>query len=152
VNEGNFAGPYILNKKEQLRYREQKEQKGTGKHSVLLIGGSQVGRFGAVLRNVGGEALCIEKHTRIRGYLSREEGVRVVKEINEGRGMRVDKIVIGGPGNSLRARGYGPERTVRVKKGKGAAEDSMTSAYHLTEPVRMTLCERSQVGADSPGV
>jgi len=153
VNEGNFAGPYILNKKEQLRYREQKEQKGTGKHSVLLIGGSQVGRIGAVLRTVGGEALCIEKHIRIRGYLSREEGVRVAKEINEGRGMRVDKIVIGGPGNSLvkhggtQERGYGPERTVRVKQGKGAAEDSVTSAYHLTEPVRMTLCERSQVAS-----
>jgi hypothetical protein len=153
VSEGNFGGPYILNKKEQLRYREQKEQKGSGKQSVLLIGGSQVGRLGVVMHSVGGEAVCIEKHIRVKGYLSREEGVRISKEINEGKGMKVDKIVIGGPGNSLvkhggaMDRGYGPERTVRVKKGKGAAGDSVTSAYHLTEPVRMTLCERSQVAS-----
>jgi hypothetical protein len=79
--------------------------------------------------------------------------VRVSKEINEGKRMKVDKIVIKGPGNSLvkhggaMDRGYGPERTVRVKKGKGAAVDSVTSAYHLTEPARMTLCERSQVAS-----
>jgi hypothetical protein len=30
----------------------------------------------------------------VKGYLSREEGVRISKEINEGKGMKVDKIVI----------------------------------------------------------
>jgi hypothetical protein len=152
VSEGNFGGPYLLNKKEQLRYREQKEQKGSVKQSVLLIGGNQVKAGGSDAQCWRGGPLHRKAHQSER-VSEQRGGVRISKEINEGKGMKVDKIVIGGPGNSLvkhggaMDRGYRAERTVRVKKGKGAAVDSVTSAYHLTEPVRMTLCERSQVAS-----
>ena len=153
VKEGNYGGSYILNKKDQLKYREHKEIKSQGKVSVLLIGGSQVGRIGGVLGKVGGEALSVEKHIRIRGYLSREEGGRIQKELEEGRGMQIDKIVIGGPGNSLvksesgEEMRSGVERRVRITRGKGPVVDSATTTYHLNEPTRMTICERGQVAS-----
>jgi hypothetical protein len=158
VKEGNFTGSYTLNKKDQLKYREQKELKGQGKVSVLAIGGSQMGRIGAVLGKVGGEAVSVEKHIRMRGYLSREEGARIQKELEEGKGMSIDKILIGGPGNSLvkhgegKERGYGAERKVVIEQGEGAEVLSASTSYHLTEPTKMTLCERNQVASVVGGI
>jgi len=47
---------------------------------------------------------------RSKEYLSREEGVRIQKELEEGKGMHIDKIVIGGPGNYLVKHGEGKDR------------------------------------------
>ena len=110
VKEGNYSGSYMLNKKDQLRYREQKELKGQGKVAALFIGGSQVGRICTGVGRVGGEAVSVEKHVRMKGFLSREEGERIKKELEEGKGMKVDKIVIGGPGNSMVRHGAGKNR------------------------------------------
>jgi len=95
---------------------------------------------------------------RVGGELNREEGGRIQKELEEGKGLLVDKIVIGGPGNSLvkhgigGERGFGAERKVTLTEGKGAVEDRASTTYHLTEPGRMTLCERAQLTSVMVGV
>jgi hypothetical protein len=41
---------------------------------------------------------------------------------------------------------------VIFKKGGGASVDSATTEYHLTEPVKMTMCERRQVAGVVTGI
>ncbi len=70
--------------------------------------------------------------------------MRVAKEINEGRGMRVDKIVICGPGNSLvkhggtQERGYGPE----ICDKRIVSEDGVHLSIDSNKSAAVFLCRR----------
>jgi hypothetical protein len=62
----------------------------------------------------------------------------------------VDVVVVGGPTNSLVRHGkdgesgFGGERQVRVTKNKDG-EDEWTVTYHMTDPVRITMTEKSEL-------
>ena len=69
-----------------------------------------------------------------------------------------DKILIGGPGNSLLGHG-GPgrrkrmvERVVTVKRDQEGKVVGMETAYHLVEPVKLTMCERKLVAQVLAGI
>jgi hypothetical protein len=150
VREGSFKGSYVLNVKEQMEGRALREGKEGKKVSVLMIGGSQMGRIGKVMREKGEAALEKVEVVEVKGVLDGEELKRVLDEV----GMREehpDKIVVGGPGNSLirhgekEVRGFCPERTVRVEKGSGGEVKRVKVGYHLTDPVKVTMGERRQV-------
>jgi hypothetical protein len=119
VREGSFKGSYVLNVKEQMEGRALREGKEGKKVSMLMIGGSQMGRIGKVLREKGEAAVEKVEFVEVKGVLDGMELKRVLDEV----GMREehpDKIVVGGPGNSLIRHGekedcgFCPERTVRV--------------------------------------
>jgi hypothetical protein len=109
-----------------------------------------MGRIGKVMREKGEAALEKVEVVEVKGVLDGEELKRVLDEV----GMREehpDKIVVGGPGNSLirhgekEVRGFCPERTVRVEKGSGGEVKRVKVGYHLTDPVKVTMGERRQV-------
>jgi hypothetical protein len=54
VREGSFKGSYVLNVKEQMEGRALREGKEGKKVSVLVVGGSQMGRIGQVMLEKGG--------------------------------------------------------------------------------------------------
>ncbi len=100
VREGSFRGSYVLNVKEQIEGRAQREGKEGKKVSVLIIGGSQMGRVGQVLREKGEAALEKVDFVKVKGVLDDKELKRVLEEVGK-REEHPDKIVVGGPGNSL---------------------------------------------------
>jgi hypothetical protein len=150
VREGSFRGSYVLNVKEQMEGRAQREGKEGRKVSVLIIGGSQMGRVGQVLKEKGEAAMEGVDFLEVKGALDDEELGRVLEELGR-REEHPDKIVVGGPGNSLirhgekDGRGFCPERTVRVEKGSGGEVRKVKVGYHLTEPAKVTMGERRQV-------
>jgi hypothetical protein len=109
-----------------------------------------MGRIGQVLREKGEAAVEKVEFVEVKGVLDGMELKRVLDEV----GMRdelPDKIVVGGPGNSLirhgekEDRGFCPERTVRVAKGSGWEVRRLKVGYHLTDPAKVTMGERRQV-------
>jgi hypothetical protein len=82
--------------------------------------------------------------------LDEKELKRVLEEVGK-REEHPDKIVVGGPGNSLirhgekEDRGFCPERTVTVEKGSGGEVRRLRVGYHLTEPAKVTMGERRLV-------
>jgi hypothetical protein len=54
VREGSFRGSYILNVREQMEGRAERAEQEGRKISVLLVGGSQLGRVGKAMVEKGG--------------------------------------------------------------------------------------------------
>jgi len=87
---------------------------------------------------------------KVKGHIRKEEVDRVVKEVKK-VGSWVDKVVVGGPGNSLTKhgsgteRGYCPERTVRVLKDIEGRVKGMDVRFHLTDPERLSMGEKREV-------
>lgn len=122
---------------------------------MLTIGASEVGRIRKEWCKEEGAKLEVGEEIRVRGRLSREEGNRVEKALEQVE-FPPDRIVIGGPGNSLMAhegvgvqRGGGQkgcvQREVVVKTGADGAVHGLETVYHLVEPGKLNLCERKQV-------
>ncbi len=151
VREGSYKGSYVLNVKEQMEGWAQREGKEGKKVYVLMIGGSQMGRIGRVLLEKGEAAVEKVEFVEVKGVLDGMELKRVLDEVGMREEEHPDKIVVGGPGNSLIRhgekgdRGFCPERTVRVEKGSGGEVRRLKVGYHLTDPVKVTMGERRQV-------
>jgi len=87
---------------------------------------------------------------QVKGVLDKEEKDRVVREcvmVEE----KPDKIVVGGPGNSLfrhgkeGERGFCPERVVNIVKGKGGEVEKVQVKFHMTDPVKISMGERNML-------
>ena len=150
VREGSYRGNYVLNLREQMEQRAARESREGGKVKALLVGGSQMGRIGREMVRVGGSVLSDVKFVAVKGQLSDEEASRVMEDIR-GSGTRVDKVIVGGPSNSVLVhgregeRGYSPERTVTVVRGANGEVLRMENKYHMTEPSRVTMGERRRL-------
>jgi hypothetical protein len=62
--------------------------------------------------------------------------------------VRTEKVVVGGSGNCLMEhgnendRGFRPERKVAVRRDRVRGREV---AYHMTEPRRISMCERREL-------
>jgi hypothetical protein len=98
----------------------------------------------------GGVAVEKVDFVKVKGLLDRKEVDRVLKEVNI-MSVKPDKIVVGGPGNSLfrhgekENRGFCPERTVRVEKDREGEVKGLKVGFHMTEPTKLTMGERRQL-------
>jgi hypothetical protein len=87
---------------------------------------------------------------QVKGLLDRKEVDRVLGELKSMK-LKPDKIVVGGPGNSLFRhgdkdnRGFCLERTVRVEKDREGEVKRLKVGFHMTEPTKLTMGERRQV-------
>jgi hypothetical protein len=150
VREGTFRGSYVLNIKEQMEQRAVRAEREGWRVNVLMVGGSQIGRIGKEMERKGGVAVERVDTVQVKGLLDRKEVDRVLGEL---RNMKVkpDKIVVGGPGNSLFRhgekdnRGFCPERTVRVEKDREGEVKRVKVGFHMTEPTKLTMGERRQL-------
>jgi len=150
VREGRYKGTYLFNLKDQMTMRVRKSVEGSGKVRVVTIGASEMGRIRKEWEKVGEGKLEVGEEIKVKGGLDRKEGVRL-EELLEKVVVSPDKVVISGPGNSLMAHEGGGARagvvrrmvTVRVD-GEGKVE-GLDCKYHLVEPGRLTMCERSVV-------
>jgi len=150
VREGSFRGRYVLNIKEQMEQRAMRAEREGWRVNVLMVGGSQVGRIGGEMAKKGGVAVEKVDFVQVKGLLDRKEVDRVLKEASTMR-VKPDKIVVGGPGNSLfrhgekENRGFCPERTVRVEKDREGEVKGLKVGFHMTEPTKLTMGERRQL-------
>jgi hypothetical protein len=149
VKGGSFRGNYLLNLKEQLRMRCMRESGVDRRVRVLLVGASQIGRIGAELTRVHGDRVSVVSVLKLRDEHTVERHAELLEEIAELKD-EVDVVVVGGPTNSLVRHGrdgesgFGGERQVRVTKNKDG-EDEWTVTYHMSDPVRITMTEKSEL-------
>ena len=61
VKEGSYRRIAVGNIKEQLLARARLEEKGNGRSSVLLVGGSQMGRIAGEMERIGGDVIRVYK-------------------------------------------------------------------------------------------
>jgi hypothetical protein len=150
VKEGSFKGGYRMNVKEQMEERMGKIWSEGGKVRAVMVGGSQMGRLGAEVEQKGREAVEVEGWVKVRGRLDRDEMERVVEKVLE-TGKMADKVIVGGPGNSLfrhgsgEKRGFCPERTAKVERNAQGEVTRVMVEYHMTEPERVTLSEKREL-------
>jgi hypothetical protein len=75
---------------------------------------------------------------------------RVVEKVLE-TGKMSDKVIVGGPGNSLfrhgsgEKRGFCPESTAKVERNVQGEVTRVSVEYHMTEPERVTLSEKREL-------
>lgn len=149
VREGRHRGGYILNIKEQVSQRTKLESEKSRRTEIVFISSSQVERIAKEVKKVGSEVLDVTGIVSMNGVLNGDEVERVLEEC---RGMECypKKVVIGGPGNSLVRHGepgkreMKPERRIVIEKSSEGG-DSLSTRYHLTEPVRIKRDERLEV-------
>jgi hypothetical protein len=121
VRSGNFKGNYNFNIKQQMEMRDFIERKGGRKETVkiALIGGSQIGRIAKEMEN--GRGVRVVGTIRVKGKVDDRTVDLALDELAK-LDEQPDRIVIGGPANSLVEhgdrgnRGFGPERKVIVKR------------------------------------
>jgi hypothetical protein len=147
VREGTYKGNYVLNIKEQMEDRVRRREGEAKKLRVLFIGGSQIGRIMDEVTKVGKQVVSECQWVKVSGELTDEVKWDVIGELRE-KGSTWDKVVYGGPSNSLvkhgvgEKRGHHPERMVTVEKDSTGKVVRMGVKYHMTEPVRVTMTER----------
>ena len=145
---GSYNGRQVGNVREQLAVRAALEEKEVRKKLVFFVGGSQIKRIGEKVVEMGGEVVEVGKVSSIKGQWTREKVEKVRKELEECETVP-DCIVIGGPGGStirhgpVGRRGFGPE--MRMILTEGMREGKIRIEYHLTEPVKISMLERSGV-------
>jgi hypothetical protein len=121
--------------------REEKEEL-----KVMLVGGSQFRRLKVEMERKG-KGVSVVGMVGTKGRMD-EETVSIALRELAGMGEMPDKIVIGGPGNSLMAhgmegeRGFWPERKVTVVTHDETGETEMRVGYHMTEPKRIAMSDR----------
>ena len=114
VKEGSYSGIVVGNVKEQLLARARLEEKGSGKVSVLVVGGSQMGRIAGEMERIWGEVVLVHNWLKVPGEWTLEKLKQLKARIMEDEFVP-DKIVIGGPSNSTMRhgpeshQGFGPE-------------------------------------------
>jgi hypothetical protein len=150
VREGSFKGNYVFNLKEQMGKRMGAMASDGGKVRVAMVGGSQMGRLAKEMEKKGKDVLEGVQWVKVSGRLDKEAVGGVFQEVMK-MGKKPEKIVVGGPANSLFRHGVGanagfcPERTVTVEKGKDGGVKGMSVRYHMTEPTRLTMKERREL-------
>jgi hypothetical protein len=148
VQEGRYRGSYRFNLRDQMARRVRKKVEGLTKVKVLTVGASEVGRMRKEWEQGGAVKLDLLDEVRIRGKLDRKEGVRV-EGLLDGVEGTPDKILIGGPGNSLIQGGLGGDKGVKrvltVLKDVEGRVGEIECVYHLIEPQKVTMCERRLV-------
>ena len=151
VKEGSYNGIVVGNVKEQLLARARLEEKESGKISVLVVGSSQMGRIAGEMERVGGDVIRVHNWYKIQGEWTLEKLEGLKERVMEDEFVP-DKVVIGGPSNSTMRhgpeshRGFGPETVWKMEEGRrGGLKGRMTCAYHMTEPVKISLLERSKL-------
>ena len=150
VREGSYRGNYVLNLREQMEQRAARESREGGKVKAVVIGGSQMGRIGNEMIRVGGAVISEQRYIAVKGQLTDEEADRVIGEL-KGSGVRAEKVLVGGPSNSVLVhgreseRGHWPERSVNVVRGPNGEVTRMETRYHMTEPSRITMMERGRL-------
>ena len=122
VKEGSYKGSIVGNIKEQLLARTRIEEKWSGKKTAVVIGGSQMGRIAGEIERIGGDVVGVHQVIKIAGDWTSEK-----EELLEEDSVP-DRIVIGGPSNSIIRhgphghRGFGPERRIVDKEGGKVGE------------------------------
>ncbi len=116
---------------------------------VLLVGASQIGRIGAELTRMHGDRVSVVGVVKMSDEHTEERHAEMLEEIAELK-EEVDVVIVGGPTNSLvrhgkeGVSGFGGERQVRVTKNRDG-EDEWTVTYHMTDPMRITMTEKSEL-------
>jgi hypothetical protein len=150
VREGSYRGNYVLNIKEQMEQRVRRESRDSGKVRVMVIGGSQMRRIGREMVRVGGTVIRDLRVIPVYGQLDEAEMGRVIERVKAEEG-RFDRIVVGGPSNSVLVhgregeRGHRPERSVVAVRGEKGEVMCLKTRYHMTEPTRITMSERRRL-------
>jgi hypothetical protein len=115
-----------------------------------MVGGSQIGRMAEEMGQKGKDAVEVEGWVKVNGSLDRTEMESVVERVVE-LGKISDKVIIGGPGNSLFKHGRGdvkgfcPERTVKVERKVDGEVPRVSVQYHMTEPEKLTMSEKREL-------
>jgi hypothetical protein len=144
--EGNFAGPQRLNLRDQMEKRAKVEKRAEEEVKVVLVGGSQI-RLKEGLREWSNGGVRVIGTVRIVGELTEKEAERALSELAE-MAEKPDKVVIGGPTNSLMLhgkgndKGFGPERTVVVRKDVVTGVQEWVTRYHMTDPKHISMADR----------
>ncbi len=92
----------------------------------------------------------MEGCVKVKGKLDRVEMERVVEQVVE-MGKMADKVIVGGPGNSLfrhgsgEKKGFCPERTATVERNVNGEVTRVSVEYHMPEPERVTLSEKREL-------
>jgi hypothetical protein len=87
---------------------------------------------------------------KFKARLDRVEMERVVEQVVE-IGKMADKVIVGGPGNSLfrhgsgEKKGFCPERRAKVERNVNWEVTPVSVECHMTEPERMTLSEKREL-------
>jgi hypothetical protein len=147
VRAGSFKGNYNFNVKQQMEMRELVERKGGKREdvTVVLVGGSQMGRLARELDSKQGVGVL--DMVRVKGKVDDGTVDDVLDEL-AGLSVHPDKVIIGGPTNSLvehgekGMRGFGPERQVRIRRGVSGKETEWVTRFHMTQPRRIAMSER----------
>ena len=120
----SYKSIVVGNIKEQLLARAQLEEKGSGKVSILMVGGSQMGRIAGEMERIGGDVVRVHNLQKIPGEWTTEKLEKLKERVMEDEFVR-DKVVIGGPSNSTirhgpqSHRGFGAETVWRMEGRQG---------------------------------
>jgi hypothetical protein len=130
-----------------MEQRAEGEEKVGSKVRILMVGGSQIGKVGKEMGVRGDEVVESVDWMRIKGRLDKAEVKRVLRDLGTVQNAP-DRIVMGGPGNSLfrhgkkATRGFCPERTVMVERGRDKEVKRVRVGYHMTDPIKINMAER----------
>jgi len=100
------------------------------------------------LKELGEFKVEFLEEIKVKGKLDGAEGARL-EQMLEGIEYPPDKVIFGGPGNSLMAHEGGVVKGKGVKReveGEGGVR-GMRSRYHLIETSKLRMCERKQVAS-----
>jgi hypothetical protein len=120
------------------------------KVSVVFVGGSQMGRLKDEIERIGEKSAVMQKMVRVHGAVTTVAVDKALAELAVLEGYP-DFIVVGGPGNSIMEhgtgehRGFGPERTVRVKDTRDGRGEKWEVRYHMENPRKITLLEKREL-------
>ena len=135
-----------------MERRVKREVEAVSKVKVVTMGASEMGRLRKEWSSGGEGKLELLEEVRVRGVLDRREVARIEGEL-EKLGGTPDRVVIGGPGNSLMANEGGQRkgsvlmRVVTVLKDAEGKVEGLESVFHLCEPVKLTMCERRVIAS-----
>jgi hypothetical protein len=150
VREGSFRGNYRFNLKEQMGQRAEGSESQGGKVTLLSIGGSQMGRITKEMIRRGGAVFEDGNWVEMKGRMEQSTVGQVLGEVGK-IVTAPEKVLVGGPGNSLirhgekERKGFCPERAVKIEKGRDGEVKRVSVEYHMTEPVRISMQERRQL-------
>jgi hypothetical protein len=120
VRAGSFKGNYKFNVKQQMEMREFVERKGKKLEdvTVVMMGGSQMGQLARELDSRQG--VDVVGMVRVKGRVD-DKAVEIALNELAGLGIQPEKVLIGGPTNSLVEHGVGGMRGLgrRGKSGYG---------------------------------
>jgi hypothetical protein len=152
VKEGTYKGNYRFNLKGQMENRamEDAEKGKMDKVSVVFVGGSQMGRLKDEIERMGEKSVVVQKMVRVQGAVTTATVDKALAELAVLEGYP-EFIVVGGPGNSIMEhgtgenRGFGPERTVKVKDTRDGRGEKWEVRYHMENPRKITLLEKREL-------